>query len=309
MLPAHSGDAECAGSALFRECAVWGLRVIRCLPLLLLWPAGTLAAEADPRLLVGTLSCASASCHGSPQPTSSATTINHQEYLHFLAGDPHAQAARRMTEPRYLDVLRRASQQDPAAATRCAACHDPLGAASELAQQPPGRGIGCESCHGAARDWLTVHYEQGVSRERLAQLGMRDTKQVLVRARVCASCHVGSPGRDVNHDLLAAGHPPLLFELASHQALIRHKHWDDTARRQREPNYEVQLWAAGQLASADAALSLLASRAEQANKTGPWPEFAESDCRSCHRPLAAEVAGSRGSPAWQTWNTSGLAPL
>jgi len=354
MLPAHSGDAECAGSALFMECAVYGTRVNRCPPFLLLalWPAWMLAAdpwaasEPDPCLLVGTLSCASASCHGRPEPasrpllpegafgersdqehrrdstsprppgparqagpTSGTATINQQEYLHFLAGDPHAEAARRMTEPRYREVLRRASQYDPAAATRCAPCHDPLGHASESSHQPLGRGIGCESCHGAARDWLAVHYEQDVSRERLVKLGLIDTRQVLARAGVCASCHVGSPGRDVNHDLLAAGHPPLLFELASHQALIERKHWDDTARREREPNYEVQLWAAGQIASADAALALLAARADQASKSGPWPEFAESDCRSCHRPLRAESGSSSGLPAWQSWNTAGISPL
>ena len=276
----------------------------------------------DPRKLLGTLSCASATCHGRNEPLRSLGTIERQEYLHFLGADPHAQAARRMSEPRFQEVLARLKPEAPAkepadqpslarqasiAAERCASCHDPLGLASNATHVPLGRGIGCESCHGAAHDWLAVHFEQGISRDRLRELGLIDTKQVLVRARVCASCHVGGEGRDVNHDLLAAGHPPLRFELASHQALIDRKHWNDAPRRTAEPNYEVQLWAAGRIASADAALTLLESRARPAGQIAPWPEFAESDCRACHQPLRPQTNGSRGALTWQSWNVA-LAP-
>ena len=92
---------------------------------------------------------------------------------------------------------------------------------------------------------------------------MVDTKNVLVRAALCASCHVGSAENDVTHDMLAAGHPPLRFEMASHQALIERKHWDDAAAT-AQPEYEVQLWAAGRIASAEAALDLLEGRAKRA---------------------------------------------
>ena len=55
------------------------------------------------------------------------------------------------------------------------------------------RGIGCESCHGGARDWIAVHYERDVSREHLVQLGMVDTKNLFVSSAVnVAACHVGS---------------------------------------------------------------------------------------------------------------------
>ena len=143
--------------------------------------------------------------------------------------DPHAMAVQRILEPRFQEVLRRASVRgdgsvDGAMYQRCAKCHDPLGLTvpmgsraeqtplplgeggerSELGEglQPRAatasnaltpalsrrereavRGIGCESCHGGARDWIAVHYERGVSREQLAQLGMVDTKDLFVRAR------------------------------------------------------------------------------------------------------------------------------
>ena len=81
--------------------------------------------------------------------------------------------------------------------------------------------IGCETCHGGARRWLSEHYQHDVGRDELASLGMIDTKNLLVRARVCAACHVGSAENDMNHDMIAAGHPPLHFELASYEALIK----------------------------------------------------------------------------------------
>ncbi len=273
--------------------------------LLLALAETALASDLDGARYTGSLSCAAASCHARVEPLHQVGSIQRQEYLHFLNDDPHAQAAHRLSEPRYLHVLARLAPEKSAQdvhLARCANCHDPLGQASELVNVPLGRGIGCESCHGAARDWIATHSERGVSRERLTQRGMVDTRHLFSRARACASCHVGNAENDVNHDLFAAGHPPLRFELAAHQASIERKHWDDARRRQAEPNYEVELWAAGRIASAEAALSLLASRAEQAaHGQAPWPEFAESNCLSCHQPLLA-IGTSRGVPMWQGWN-------
>jgi len=104
----------------------------------------------------------------------------------------------------------------------------------------------------------------------------------------------------MNHDMIAAGHPPLRFEMASYEALLPRKHWDEGPRRQAQPDYELQLWAAGRIASADAALSLLESRARQAN---PWPELAESNCLACHQQLRSERRNSL-SLSWQAWNVA-----
>jgi hypothetical protein len=256
-----------------------------------------------------------------------------QAYHLWLRGDPHARAAQRMLQPRFQAVLQRASQRadgnvDTQMAERCARCHDPERLAAAEARpavsvEPLGGrahaagGIGCESCHGPASGWLARHYERGHERAALAALGMIDTKNVLVRARLCAGCHVGSAENDLDHEMLAAGHPPLWFELSAHQALLTRKHWDDRPRRLVEPEYEVQLWAAGQVAMAEAALALLEARAVAAGGAGgagrrPWPELAEANCFACHQPLRAgaeplPVASSLGRragvPPWQAWNT------
>ncbi len=189
------------------------------------------------------------------------------------------------------------------------------------------QGIGCESCHGAAEHWLARHYERDISRAELQALGMHDTKDLRVRAAVCAGCHVGDERRDMNHDMIAAGHPPLRFELSAYHDMIRLKHWSD-AERIEQPHFKARLWAAGQVVGAEAALALLESRAaravplDKAATSGrgdlptPWPEFSEFDCFACHqrlRPLKAATSG-RGSsavplraivpgiPGWQPWN-------
>ncbi len=251
-------------------------------------------------------------------------------------GDPHALAGQRIASARFQEVLKRASQRadgsfDAAMYQRCAACHDPQAlekaevlidthsstdaagvqapatAAAALAVPQRERGISCESCHGGAKQWMAIHYERGVSRERLLELGMVDTKNLLVRARLCASCHIGSAENDMNHDMIAAGHPPLRFELASYEALIGTKHWDDRPQRAAEPAYEVQLWAAGRVVAAEAALAVLESRASRASKVSatPWPEFAEGNCFACHQPMRS-MAGARSNfsaaVAWQSWN-------
>jgi hypothetical protein len=351
------------------------------------------AVKPQPQIIVGNLSCTSISCHGGGETRQTSSAVTSRQYVHWLGvsakysgsrqfydprarleatdADPHALAAQRMLEPRFQDVLRRASTRadgsvDPAMFDRCAQCHDPLGSASKAArsvEQIPlplgeggssnaltpalsqrereatfGHGIGCESCHGGARDWISRHYERSVSREELLHLGMIDTKNLFTRARQCSACHVGSADQDMNHDMIAAGHPPLRFELASYEALLPRKHWDDRPRRMVEADYEVQLWAAGRIAATDAALALLEGRAwraaegsgfrvqgsgnrgqERGDRKGqpvPWPEFAELNCFACHQPLrgsdsqqaSGSLAVSRQSLFWRTWDVS-LSPL
>jgi hypothetical protein len=124
----------------------------------------------------------------------------------------------------------------------------------------------------------------------------------------------------MNHDMIAAGHPPLRFELSAYHDLIRRKHWTD-AERTAVPNFKAQLWAAGQVAVADATLALLESRSRRAATSGrarlaPWPEFSEYDCFACHQrlrasglssvPLRASIAGV---PGWQPWNLALVEPF
>jgi hypothetical protein len=121
---------------------------------------------------------------------------------------------------------------------------------------------------------------------------MNDTKDLVERARACALCHVGNGNSDVNHDLIAAGHPRLNFEFAGFHALMP-KHWDEAPQKQKYPDLEARLWVIGQLTSAKAALELLAYRADDKKLAPPglgkaWPEFAEYQCYACHHDIQAD---------------------
>ncbi len=174
-------------------------------------------------------------------------------------------------------------------------------------------GVSCEVCHGPAQNWLAEHFRPGwgtLSAEARRAQGMIDTAGLEGRLHLCIDCHVGAPGTEVNHDLIAAGHPRLNFEFSSFHFLW-HKHWDqgkdlDPRLGSRgRPDFEARGWALGQLATARAALEVLAARAAR----GPWPEFAEYDCYACHHDLKSPSSRQQAAPAgrrsgaleWNDW--------
>ncbi len=174
-------------------------------------------------------------------------------------------------------------------------------------------GVSCEACHGPAERRLAPHFRSGwaalSSADRLA-LGQSDSRSLRGRIRLCVDCHVGAAGMDVNHDLIAAGHPRLSFEFASFHYVL-HKHWDyakdrdPTADPRGRRDFEARAWLLGQLVSARAALALLADRA--ADRARPWPEFAEYDCAACHHDLGKPPpprAGKLGTLPPSRWYTS-----
>lgn len=289
--------------------------------------AGLLAADHTAKFL-GPRSCAATACHGAVDPDPRTALIQRNEYASWLTRDPHARSLRTLSNERsqlILQRLARAGEDIRAQAKRlanCFACHNPQPATARQASSYfPRDGVSCEICHGAAEDWIGAHVAADWSREkvndrqawleRVGKLGFVDTERLEVRGSMCAQCHVGSPGREVNHDLIAAGHPVLKFELAAYHELLP-KHWRAEQERQADPQFETALWASGQVAAADAALSLLQWRADAKTAKHPdaaWPEFAEYDCFACHHDLQhpswrrqRTVAGlPLGMPAWGTW--------
>jgi len=288
---------------------------------------GLLAAERDGNFL-GARSCAAAACHGNIAPDPRSPRSRRHEFVFWLDRDPHARAYRTVTNAESTQILRRleilgddGALRNAAGLANCFGCHNP---------QPPAErqdgtfftrdGVSCEMCHGPAEQWIGPHvaedWEDQKRRGLTDKLGFVDTKDTWVRARTCVACHVGSPGREVNHDLIAAGHPVLKFEMTAYHDLLP-KHWRDQEARQSDPDLELKLWSAGQVAAAEAALELLAGRAQRAadkQTDAIWPELAEYDCYGCHHDLAhpswrQDVAAPDrplGMPAWGTWYFSQL---
>lgn len=168
--------------------------------------------------MLGSRSCASTSCHGRDDGGPHVSPRG-REFAVWLAHDPHARAAQTIQSPRFREILDGVIGEQGAEfrremELRCAVCHDPVGfeaAKHGVERSKHAVGFTCESCHGAAEHWIAAHYERDITRERLSELGMVDTKNLLARGRQCASCHVGDGECDMNHDMIAAGHPPLRF--------------------------------------------------------------------------------------------------
>jgi hypothetical protein len=246
---------------------------------------------------MGVASCSSSACHGGDGPTGGKRS----EYTTWVAHDKHARAYRVLFEERSRRIARNLPEPDGRLVEAhekalCLKCHasnngEEGSAGSRLFRAD---GIGCESCHGPAERWLTVHYQAGFKEKSAADkahLGLLPTKDLTSRAKQCVACHVGDAEKEVNHDLIAAGHPRLSFEFAAYLALYP-KHWNPADDRQRYPDFAARAWMIGQVTSARAALDLLQARAEGADadekKRKPWPEFSEYDCFACHKDLKVD---------------------
>ena len=276
--------------------------------------------------LQGVATCTSVACHGGAESTNPDEQWR-SAYTIWATRDRHARAYAVLFEERARSIVTlldhvEARQSRPWRDARCLACHAATeagadaanlslpdagaGGAEKINSTILADGVGCESCHGPAQRWLGEHTKAtwpqlGDARYGPAW-GMRDTANLRVRAETCVGCHVGAaaagnaPARDVNHDLLAAGHPRLNFEFSSYLANLP-RHWDARADHQRYEDFEARAWAVGRFVSLQAALELLADRASQAaapaRRAGQrlppvWPDFSEFGCYSCHHQLRTE---------------------
>jgi hypothetical protein len=281
-------------------------------------PAPGQAAAAKPldavrpsSLLTGTASCAGRSCHGSLEPLN-RTGSWQQEYTLWTSHDPHTRAYQILFDPPAKEMARRLGLPGANAheSALCLGCHVNPAAArtptdateAEFIRQERPYGVGCETCHGSAVHWLDAHltspWKTKNAEEKWRGHGLVPLGDAARQIQTCAGCHVGtpataaSPARDVNHDLLAAGHPRLMFEASSFLANL-------PAHGKPKPWNEVQRWAVGQAVSAEAALELLRHRVQ--TPAAPWPEFAEYDCTGCHHDLTGP-SWRRGNGTW-TWAT------
>ena len=190
----------------------------------------------------GAASCATSSCHGGPKAGVSLPEARRgSEYPLWLERDPHAHSWKTISSDlsvkilTKLDILRDGKIANPEGYQNCLACHntDRNLTADQLSPRI-AEGVGCESCHGPAELWYDRHYQgSGSANFATTNLGLTNSRPLLQRAKICATCHVGGKDRDMNHDIIAAGHPALYFDMAVyHEALP--KHWRDPDQDQTD---------------------------------------------------------------------------
>ena len=257
-----------------------------------------LAQTAEPPKYTGPGSCASPSCHGGVQ-VRTATSVQQNEYSTWVVQDKHAHAFAVLTNPVATRMAKILGIDKADAAPKCLGCHALSPPEADRARTFDSTdGVSCESCHGPASNWLGPHTTRGWTHERSIAAGMRDLRDPVRRAENCLTCHLGSADKAVDHEMIAAGHPDLYFELASFTAAMP-RHW-----KAEDAAVEVRMLAAGQAVQLREQLQRVA-RNTQGNS---WPEFADLDCFACHHGLtnadnswrqAQGYAGRRaGSPPW-----------
>ena len=297
------------------------------------------------------VSCAA--CHGAHSSLESSGAENDWQsaYQIWARQDPHANAYVSLwnkQSKKIVAALAKRSGGSPSAKRsaltdhrvhqaiineQCVSCHStvPVSMSSQSEGGHDSRGgglllsggVSCLSCHSREdldeptdQSWIVAHtleeWSAKDAQQKLA-LGLQDLSQQRVRAQTCLKCHVGSPGREVNHDLIAAGHPRLVFEYSSHLSRLP-AHWQEKA----DPEFNRNCWSVGQTEAAISSLKQLSNRSRSAVRAGEsdgsqstahassWPELSEYNCHNCHHDLQNNWYQENdnsvlGQTVWGTW--------
>jgi len=261
---------------------------------LLMLIAAPLAAQQGQ--FIGVASCANSGCHGSTLPLQSSRVLQN-EYYTWLNNDRHARAYNVLFNALSARIVRNMHLKKKAyQETLCLDCHSTNVPASKVAGRiDPEDGVQCEVCHGAAGGWRAEHTEAGWTHDQSVARGMTDLRDLRVRAHGCDRCHLGSADKEVDHELIASGHPLLAFELDNYTETMP-AHWTP-----RKETHGVPAWAVGQAMAFRDSLANLARHA----RGEKWPEFSDMSCANCHHALEGSTwrqergwTGRAGLPAW-----------
>lgn len=241
---------------------------------------------------VGPGSCSAVACHGGIAPHT-ATKVLQNEYSTWVTQDKHARAYTALTGSlgRQMAAVLRIGPAEKS--PKCLSCHAlAVDSAHRAREFDVAEGVSCESCHGPASGWLGPHIQAAAKHEDMVRLGMIDNRNLARRTEQCLSCHLGN-GSDVqvDHEMIAAGHPDLTFELDSFTA-VQPPHW---VEKDKDPLFGMRAWGVGQAVQMREGMLRLAKRAH----AGAWPEFSEMECMSCHHALT-------GAESWRQKELVGI---
>jgi hypothetical protein len=248
----------------------------------------------------GVASCGGSTCHG--RPVASGVTVRQNELITWqdpssVAG-AHSRSYRALTSGRGQAIAAKMGLGPAQGAPACLGCHaDPAPAGLRGARFQLSDGVGCEGCHGGSGGWIASHYALGASHADNVARGMRALESPTARASNCLDCHFGgkAPGQFVSHQMMAAGHPRVSFELDLFTSLQRHHDVDADYIKRKGNAGGVKTWAVGQAMALDRALTLYSD--PKTSPGGAFPEFYFFDCHSCHRQISDDPgARPRATP-------------
>ena len=214
------------------------------------------ASKSPSTEFAGVRSCQSSACHGG-----ALASPAHRQCAVWRQEDPHAHAFATLTTAYSARIVESLGIASAANSPRCTICHAPLSGhrttgnpVVDLAEE----GVSCEACHNPAQSWLRFHTRYDLTYAERVDRGLRDLRNLNVRAGTCVACHLVLPD-----DLLRSGHPALHFELA---ALTRDEppHWNE-----KQPWVNTKSWLIGQ---AVALRSIVEQRPESRPPSPSWKD-------------------------------------
>jgi cytochrome c553 len=216
------------------------------------WPLSTAPAQDKAAFkYTGIASCSTKDCHGSDTPKGSPAL---NEYGIWKKEDPHSKTYTTLYKGPSKDMGKKMGIAKVTDSPRCVNCHSKVVPKEEVAANAKwslANGVSCEVCHGPGEKWLMPHAtpkESNWSHEKSVENGMIDLRNLPTWAASCASCHL-----QIEHDMIAAGHPKLLFELVDYNARTG-AHWKTEKHPSMAPGFDQKAWAVGQVVSLAEAL-------------------------------------------------------
>jgi hypothetical protein len=202
----------------------------------------------------GTGSCAASNCHGAKKPAAKPGDPD-DTYTIWATKDKHNKAFNTLAKKESVAIAQKLKIPKATESDKCLGCHALHVSKEQLvarAKYDVGDGVSCDSCHGPAEAWLDGHdkgAKGGWPHEKSVGLGMYDTKDVLKRAELCVSCHLA-----IDHEMVAAGHPTMIFELDSFSQ-NQPPHWKD-----QKEWFGPLAWGTGQAVALKESAEQLATR-------------------------------------------------
>ena len=248
--------------------------------------AGSVLPDHSKDQTLGTVNCASSTCHGAITPWKDSNILQN-EYVTWSRLDKHARAYTVLLNDRSRRIAKNLRLKQPPEQTRlCLDCH---------AHNPPPElrgerfnladGVSCEGCHGPAQRWIKTHTEPNASHARNVDNGLYPTDLPMARAKLCLSCHFGNGDKLVTHRIMGAGHPRISFELDTFGAIEPAHYRVDKDYIERKGAFDgVKLWAVGQALAVAQMMDILAD--PKRNHDGLFPELVLFDCHACHHPMS-----------------------
>jgi hypothetical protein len=265
----------------------WWLPVILSLAASAIWSTlafRAIAAEVRPARHEGVASCSGSTCHGRDYPREHGVRLDEIVVWQDDSSQAgaHSRAWQVLGKPRAQGIAARLGLGSAQSAPLCTGCHvEPAVERGPKFQQSDG--VGCEACHGGSSTWLASHYAVRATHRSNVANGMVPLEIPKARAEVCLNCHFGSsePNQFVSHRMMAAGHPPVSFELDWFSESQRHYDLNADYARRKIIAGDVKFWSVGQAMALERALTLYDSSSKA--QTGSFPEFYFFDCQTCHR--------------------------